>query len=713
VALARALYSRARILLLDDPLSALDHQTADTIVRKCFSGSIVKDRVVVLVTHRPRLVHSAASQFIEVSNGQLSITSADPFLENGKAVEQDDGSESASEEPKSQDQNTGGDDNASKFIEEEQRGEGAIKAKVWLAFVQAGKWWWTLLFAMMALTRVANVAQTWFFKLWGEAYGQSGLPKQQLQDIYHTAIAPLISLNPGHYLPSPNDNLKPWLVVLLIVSVIQASALALYACSQLTAVYATSKVMFEKAMYRVTTASFRYYDVTPVGRIMNRLTSDIQTLDSALNYFGTTIFYFSLFISSIIVIASVSPMFLLFSGALMGMFVIAFQQFLPASRSLKRLETASLSPIYSVFSELLQDQGLITARAFHVQKPFHDRIVSAIDNYQGFAHFYSSVQNWLMIRYEIISSISIFVITVFALATELSPGLTAFMLLNANSFITATHILCIRFGDLQTEFISVERLVDLMEIPQEPLGDVKPPASWPQYGSDIVFDHVTIKYAPDLSPALKDISLHIRGGSTTAIIGRSGSGKSTLASAVLNIVRPESGSISIDKIPLTDVDVRALRHRITFVPQDPVLFLGTIRQNLDPVDEFTDDECEAVLSRVCTKFLGQAWTLQTRVESGGRNLSQGQRQLVGIARAVLRRSPIVILDEATASIDIATSIELQHILRDELKEVTMIVIAHRVEAVEDADYHVVLQDGCVVEQAQRAKRVSSVNESTA
>jgi ABC-type multidrug transport system fused ATPase/permease subunit len=290
--------------------------------------------------------------------------------------------------------------------------------------------------------------------------------------------------------------------------------------------------------------------------------------------------------------------------------------------------------------------------------------------------------------------------TAIALATNLPAGLTAFMLNNASNFIMATHTLCLRFGDLQTEFISVERIVELLEIEQEPEGTYDPPASWPRFGSEITFEKVTVRYAPHLDPSLTNISLNIPGGSTTAVIGRTGSGKSTLAAALLNIVHADTGCITIDGIALTDIKVRTLRHRVTFVPQDPVLFLGTIRQNLDPVDQFTDEECEAVLKRVCDSNAGQTWTLETQVESGGRNFSQGQRQLIGITRAVLRRSPIVILDEATASIDVETSMKLQSILREELKEATIITIAHRVEAVKGVDYFVALENGRVLREGK-------------
>ena len=184
---------------------------------------------------------------------------------------------------------------------------------------------------------------------------------------------------------------------------------------------------------------------------------------------------------------------------------------------------------------------------------------------------------------------------------------------------------------------------------------------------------------------MTDITLQIPGGSITAIIGRTGSGKSTLAAALLNVVRAETGVIRIDNVPLTDIDVNVLRSRLTFIPQDPVLFDGTIHNNLDPIGEYTESDCAAVLSRIAASA-GQYWNLDDRVESGGRNFSQGQRQLLGITRAVLRRSSIIILDEATASIDVETSLKLQEIIRAEMGEATVVTIAHRVEAVKGADY---------------------------
>lgn len=694
VALARAAYSDANILLLDDPLSALDQQTAESIVRKLFAGPLFQERTVVLVTHRTDLVSGMADQVIQLEHGRASKLSQ-AIMAQGN-LQRHTSNTSADGDDQAKRRKTVATAVPVKFIEEEHRAHGGVKASVYWAYIKAGKLsWWLVLFIALAVYRFLGIYLSWFLKDWGEAYKTKAEVHSMLHQ-YENVFAISSSLTGG--LPPPDEDVRPWVLILFLIGVGRSISWTLCDAVMLIIIYTAGKRMFKDIMGRVSHATFRFYDVTPVGRLMNRMTSDIGVIDGGISQQFKNIAAFSLsWISSMAIIAFVTPTFLVFSILLTLLFIVIFRWFLPTSQSLRRLEMVSLTPLMSNFGELLN--GLVTVRAFSAQSRFQDRVIRVVDNFQKMDHFYWSLQAWLMYRYDAISAISTFLITVLALVTNLSPGLTAFVLSAATRFVRATHALCQQYGQMQMEFVSVERVVELLNLEQEPEGKVSPPAWWPSFSGDIEFSDVKIKYAPHLDPALSGISFTIKGGSKTAVIGRTGSGKSTLALAMLATVLPEQGQILVDRVDLAEVDKQTLRTRVTFLAQDPVLFPGSMRQNLDPLEEHTDGDCEAVLLRVCER---QDWSLDTHIEAGGRNLSQGQRQLVGLARAVLRRSAIIILDEATASIDTETAMQIQQVLHEEMKDSTVITIAHRLEAVRNADYCIVLGKGKVIEQGLAA-----------
>ena len=721
VALARAVYSRANILLLDDPLSALDHQTAEIIVRKCLGGPLVEGRTVILVTHRVELCWSLAAQMIEITDGRAHAVDRESAVpDNLSRVRSSDSTEvSNKDDSAKQDEVVV----PEKFMEDEKRAHGGVKASVYWEYIKAGKIkWWSVLIVVLALYRLVAVGETWFLKLWGEAYSR---PSERTMSL------------PFDTLPSPEDNIRPWLLGFFILAAGQSTMFFISQCFMLVIIYCAGRQMFKDIMDRVSHATFRFYDVTPVGRLMNRMTSDIGTVDGNISQQFQDVAWFSItWVSSVVIIASVTPLFLVFSFALTAGFVWIFLRFLPTSQSLRRLEMVSLSPLMSNFGALLD--GLTTVRAFCVQSRFQDRVIAVTDTFQKMDHFYWSLQAWLMYRFDTLSACSTFLITLLALYTGVSPGLTAFLLIAAAQFVSSTHALCEQYGQLQMDFVSVERVVELLHLEQEPKGSIQPPASWPSYAGDIVFEDVTMRYAPNLDPSLSNVSFRIPGRSTTALLGRTGSGKSTLALSLLATILPESGCIIIDGIDISKVDTQALRNRVTFLAQDPVLFPGSMRQNLDPLNEFSDDACEAVLLRVCSTH---QWTLDTQVDAGGRNLSQGQRQLVGLARAVLRRSSIVILDEvsslllfhlrlgedsfvktteftdldiqATASIDMETAMNIQQVLREEMRESTVVTIAHRLEAVKDANFFIRLDKGRVAAQGPHTSETMSGGDSAA
>lgn len=349
-------------------------------------------------------------------------------------------------------------------------------------------------------------------------------------------------------------------------------------------------------------------------------------------------------------------------------------------------------------------EGLTTVRAFSAQTRFQANVIEVVDNFQKNDHFYWSLQAWLSIRFATLSASSVCVMALIAIYTGISRGLTAFVLITASKFVIHTESICKTYGQLEMDFTSVERVMELLDLEQEEPGSEEPPAYWPTYTGDLVFEDVTIRYAPNLDPALQNINLRIPAGSHTAVVGRTGSGKSTLVLSLLATMTPTSGRILIDGIDIATVKKQALRSRVTFLAQDPVLFPGTMRKNLDPLDEYSDGACEAVLAKIAPTSYN--WSLGTSIEGGGKGLSQGQRQLVGLARAMLRRSAVLIMDEATASIDFETAQRIQSVLRDEMRESTVITIAHRLEAVRHADWCVVLGKGKLLRSGSAAEMMS-------
>ncbi|KAK2730037.1 ABC bile acid [Colletotrichum kahawae] len=687
VALARAVYSQSRVLLLDDPLAALDHNTAEFIVKKLFQGSLVEGRTVVLVTHRVDLCLHLAQQMVEIVDGTARVLSSEEASnEIAKfLLEDDDQTVHQDEQENTIDESQQNAAIPSKFIEDEHRAHGGVMFSVYWTYIKAGKLkWWGALVLVFGLFRLGSLLNYWFLKAWGESYEEE------------TSLgATSFSVDFSHLfdqLPSPDADLRPWLFVYLGIALFQALIFTLSEGLALLMIYKAAKNLFRRVIEKVSRATFRFYDVTPVGRLMNRLVSDIGMIDGGIMSPLQQVAWWSLaWFSSMVVIASVTPLFLVFSVGMTLWFVYVFMRFLPTSQSLRRLEMVSLSPLMSNFGILLD--GLATIRAFKAQHHFQNMNIVVTDAFQKMDHFYWSLQAWLMYRFDALSALSTFALTLLALYKGLSPGLTAFVLTTASSFVEATHNLCKQYGTLQMDFVSVERVIELLHIPEEPCGDIKPPTSWPHHVDDVSFDNVTLKYAPHLDPSLSNATFTIPGGSTCAVLGRTGSGKSTLALALLATIYPSEGCIRIGEYKLSDVDVHVWRQRVSFVAQDPVLFPGTLRDNLDPLHQYTDVDCIGVLHRV----LGPDWDLYMHIEGGGKNLSQGQRQLVGIGRAVLRRSPIVVLDEATASIDKETAARVQEVLRNELTTSTVITIAHRLEAVQDANYFIRLDKGKVAE----------------
>ena len=316
------------VLLLDDPLSALDHDTSSTIVRKLLNGPLVKDRVVVLVTHRAELCYHLAVQAVEIEDGNCRVIDINGAFSHHLVKVQSSDSANITMDIRNKDQEKAA--VPEKFLEDEKREHGGVKASVYWEYIKAGKLkWWALLIFLLIVGRFVDVGETWFLKQWGESYDRPS-------EISPTGLFDT--------LPSPEENIRPWLLGFFCLAAGHSAMLFISQCVMVVIIYSAGRQMFKDIMDRVSHATFRFYDTTPVGRLMNRMTSDIGAIDGNISdLFSIAATLFIQWVASIVIIASVTPIFLMFAIVLTVFFVLIFNRFLPASQSLRRLEVCRLS----------------------------------------------------------------------------------------------------------------------------------------------------------------------------------------------------------------------------------------------------------------------------------------------------------------------------------------------------------------------------------
>jgi ABC-type multidrug transport system fused ATPase/permease subunit len=675
VALARAVYSPCRILLLDDPLAPLDHDTATSIVRRLLQGPLAKGRTIVMVTHRDDLVLRIADTVIDMDHGYAKILTKNEITEELEHPyhAKDEATHDDTDTSTTQHEEVAG----LKDAPEEPSETGSVSWMVYLKYMEAGGWhMWIFLAIAYGISRYCDISRARLLEAWGK----------------ETAEGPSAPRSGYWGLPDSDLFPRPWLYVLAGLS---AGQIISYGVAQvlLAQISVTAaQGLFKTAVDKVSQATFRYHDTTPTGQLKNRLIADMGMVDGGiLQPLESFVFNLISLIMSLIAITTHQPVLLAIIGGVSIMFVYFFRIYVPVSRSLRRMEMRYLTPIIANIG-VMQD-GLVTIRAMRVQHHFQSRHLEAVDDFQKQDHFFWSMAFWLDFRLSMSSAIMRAALILLMVFSGTAASAVGFVLTQTTIAMASVQQLCEKFAQLQLDAVSLERVNMLNKIPAEPKGGEEPPDDWPRPCDGVRFEGMSFRYDTDLPSVLDKVSFNIPGGSTCAVLGRTGSGKSTIANALLATQIPHQGTVKVGSMDLAKIDRTALRNRITFIQQDPTLFPGTLRDNLDPEGKFSDDACANAIHRV----LGPAFELDTIIDAGGKNLSQGQRQLVGIGRAVLRRSGLVILDEATASIDRGTAAMVQRILREELAQSTVITIAHRLEAVEDANWCLRLERGRVLE----------------
>jgi ATP-binding cassette subfamily C (CFTR/MRP) protein 1 len=451
-------------------------------------------------------------------------------------------------------------------------------------------------------------------------------------------------------------------------------------------------------------APMQFFDATPVGRIVNRFSGDTSAVDNDISRnFNFSMLMVFIIILSLITVAIAFPFILVPLVPLMYAYFRIQSYYRLSSVELKRLRAASQSPILGKFNELLL--GLATVRAFQEQLRFGKIYAARLNEFIRVNYVQLVASNWLSLRLESMGA----VITGFSAgiavyaANSVSPGLVGLALAYALGVAGFLNFMIHTMVDLENQMASVQRIQFFISgLPQEAprrIADTRPAADWPTAGA-IELRNVDMRYRADMPLVLSNVSLSIRGGEKVGVVGRTGAGKSSLLNVLFRLTEPGNGIIIIDDVDISKLGLADLRERLAIIPQDPVLYTGTIRSNLDPFGLFSgnDDALWTAVERAALRpALIAINGLDSPVTENGDNFSVGQRAQVCLARALLRKSKILVLDEATASIDPETDAVIQQSLRRDFAASTIITIAHRLSTIMDYDRVLVLDAGRVRE----------------
>jgi len=757
IALARAVYARADVYLLDDVLSAVDAHVAAHLMEECLQGLLRKwGATIVLVTHHthhlasadavllldetgaPRaygppaaVLHLQAGHANSNGNGKARAKPQRPGGKEGghgiPATEvRADPDPSASPNRDAVDPRPDGPNGAaggggapvdggargkpaagmassvqtgapeglkqappknSRLIQEEERETGFVKASVWSTYATAlGAG------ALLALVVAYTFGQ-------GLTLGASFWLTQWAADTLHQGS-------------------NPWLYVSVYAAVSLSACAVIWFRVVLVALACVraGRRLHEGCVAAVVGSPMSFFDTTPLGRILNRFSTDLQVVDVQLRMttqaFGLCLF--NLIGTLLLVIINAWQI-------LFGLVPLAFAYFYIAryyrssSRELQRLDSLSKSPVYAAFAETLH--GASTIVAFGAAHRFSAEARARLDqNIQvGFAS--AAANRWLSIRLEAIGNSIIAGVAALAVGLHgaasgggggaaVAAGMAGLSLSYAVSLTDYLNWALRMSTTLEMQMVNVERLLAYSALPQEesrsstlggPAGRGPPPA-WPSCGA-ISFSSASMRYRPGTPFVLRHIDLTVAGGEKVGLVGRTGAGKSSVLVALFRLVELAEGSIQIDGVDIATLPLAALRQRLAIIPQEPTLFSGTLRSNLDPFDQHVDAELWDCLAQCSLQPLASSHPegLHQPIDAKGGNLSVGQRQLVCMARALLRRSKILVLDEATASVDMATDELIQETLQAQLQDATVLTIAHRLRTVMHCDRVVVLSAGAVLE----------------
>uniref|UniRef100_A0A8C7TP21 Cystic fibrosis transmembrane conductance regulator n=2 Tax=Oncorhynchus mykiss TaxID=8022 RepID=A0A8C7TP21_ONCMY len=707
----RAVYQDADIYLLDDPLSAVDAEVGRHLFEQCICG-ILKNKPRILVTHQLQYLQ-AANQILVLKEGhmvargtyselQRSGVDFTSLLKREEEGPQAPGVETECRSPCSRtlSQNSEVSHTSSirsvkdgteqlpaepvQTVVEESRSEGTIGVGLYVKYLKAGANILVLIGVVLLqfLAQAAYILQDWWLAYW--AGEQEKLNVNGTVTIQN-GVNVTEQLNLDFYLGIYAGLTGATLIFGFARSLVMFNVLVKAAQS-----------LHNRMFNSILRTPVRFFDVNPIGRVLNRFSKDIGQLDAALPWtFVDFIQIFLQIIGVVAVAASVIPWILIPLAPLIIVFLFLRRYFLQTSRDVKRLESTTRSPVFSHLSSSLQ--GLWTIRAFRAEERFQNTFDAYQDLHSESWFLFLVTSRWFAVRLDGMCAVFV-TITAFGcllLRDQVEAGSVGLALSYAVTLMGMFQWGVRQSAEVENMMTSVERVVEYTELESEAPWEtqMRPPPEWPSQGL-ITFDRVSFSYSSDGPVVLKDMKAMFRPKEKVGIVGRTGAGKSSLVSALFRLAEPE-GRIYIDGVLTSEIGLHDLRQKMSIIPQDPVLFTGTMRKNLDPFSQHTDEDLWNALQEVQLKSVVEELPnkMETVLAESGSNFSVGQRQLVCLARAVLRKNRILIIDEATANVDPRTDELIQKTIRDKFRECTVLTIAHRLNTIIDSDRILVLDAG--------------------